>query len=227
MRLNINKLYAIYTTSNYVENKQVKVLGFIGYDRASQYKSLVENIAINEKFINTTGDTLEYLKSQVYYDCEEIENINGEYVTNGNHYIFWDDIIDFERTQKINEKFTYKLEIEFKNLTSTDKISKDEIITNIKNSIKSIYNTTLEKVGIDITEIFDNSLDSITSQFTQTTELLEKSKETLQSFVSLENSANTIVENFENNNINAKINNISTQIATINSNINNIISKLK
>ena len=78
MRLNINKLYAIYTTSNYVENKQVKVLGFIGYDRASQYKSLVENIAINEKFINTTGDTLEYLKSQVYYDCEEIENINGE-----------------------------------------------------------------------------------------------------------------------------------------------------
>ena len=112
-------------------------------------------------------------------------------------------------------------------MTSTDKISKDEIITNIKNSIKSIYNTTLEKVGIDITEIFDNSLDSITSQFTQTTELLEKSKETLQSFVSLENSANTIVENFENNNINAKINNISTQIATINSNINNIISKLK
>lgn len=227
MRLNINKLYAIYTTSNYIENKQVKVLGFIGYDRASQYKSLVENIAINEKFINTTGDTLEYLKSQVYYDCEEVENVNGEYVTNGNHYVFWDDIIDFERTQKINEKFTYKLEIEFKNLSSTDSISKDEIITNIKNAVKSIYNTSLEKVGINITEIFDNSLDSITSQYTQTTELLEKSKEALQSFVSLESSANTIVENFENNNINAKINNISTQIATINSNINNIISKLK
>ena len=33
-----------------------------------------------------------------------INNVhNGEYVTNGNHYIFWDDIIDFERTQKINE----------------------------------------------------------------------------------------------------------------------------
>ena len=48
MKLNINKSYIVYTNSNYIENKQIRVLGYINYDRASQYQSMIENIAINE-----------------------------------------------------------------------------------------------------------------------------------------------------------------------------------
>ena len=231
MRLNINTLYTIHTTSGYVSNKHVKVLGYIGYDRASQYQSLVENIAINEKFINTTADpeegTIGYLKTQIFYDCEEYENVNGQWNSTGKHYIFWDDIIDFEKTQKINEKYTYKLEIEFKALEATDNITIDAVLARIKQAIASTYNTSSEKVGLSLVQIHDNSLESIHSQYEETTQLLEQSKEALNSLVSLEDAANIINENFEANNVNAKINNIGSQLDSINSTLGSIISKLK
>ena len=113
MKLDINKSYIVYTNSNYVENKQVRILGYINYDRASQYQSMIENIAINEKFIEATGDTVKYLKSQIYYDCCVIECDNGEYKLTDEHIVLWDDIIDFERTQTLNEDYTYKLTFKF------------------------------------------------------------------------------------------------------------------
>ena len=40
----------------------------MNYDRASEYSSFTENVAINEKFIDSSGDA-DYLKKQIFYDC--------------------------------------------------------------------------------------------------------------------------------------------------------------
>ena len=226
MKLDINKSYIIYTNSNYIENKQVRILGYINYDRASQYQSMIENVAINEKFIEATGDTVKYLKSQIYYDCCVIECDNGEFKLTDEHIILWDDIIDFERTQKLNEDYTYKLTFKFKNFDTLDNITKDKVISVIKAAINSTYNNTKEKIEFDIVEVKDNSLDSITSQFEQSRQLLDKANSTLTSFVSLEESAKSINSEFNDNNIVSKINDVSDKLTSIDEQIATIQARL-
>ena len=226
MKLDINKSYIIYTNSNYIENKQVRILGYINYDRASQYQSMIENVAINEKFIEATGDTVKYLKSQIYYDCCVIECDNGEFKLTDEHIILWDDIIDFERTQKLNEDYTYKLTFKFKNFDTLDNITKDKVINVIKAAINSTYNNTKEKIEFDIVEVKDNSLDSITSQFEQSRQLLDKANSTLTSFVSLEESAKSINSEFNDNNIVSKVNEVSDKLTSIDEQIATIQARL-
>ena len=188
MKLDINKSYVVYTNSNYIENKQIRVLGYINYDRASQYESMIENIAINEKFIESQGDTAEYLKSQIYYDCGVIECDNGEWKLTGEHIVLWDDIIDSERTQKLNEDHVYKLTFKFKNFETMDNITKDKVIALIETALDNAYNQYKEKVEYKFEEILDNSLDSVSSQLEQTQKLLDKSNLALASLASLEDS---------------------------------------
>lgn len=227
MKLNINNYYIVFTTSNYIENKQVKILGFIGYDRASQYQSMIENLSINEKFINTDGDSLEYLKEQIYYDCAVIKNVNGEYVTTGEHIVLWDDIIDFERTQRLNTDYIYKLAFRFKNLSNGDNITKNDIIETIQNAIKSKYNSNIEKIGIELTEVYDESLDSTESRLAETEKVLDEAAKTLLALNSLQNSAKIINNEFTTNDINGKINTLGSKLSEIESGVNNIISQLK
>lgn len=226
MKLDINKSYIIYTNSNYIENKQVRILGYINYDRASQYQSMIENVAINEKFIEATGDTVKYLKSQIYYDCCVIECDNGEFKLTDEHIILWDDIIDFERTQKLNEDYTYKLTFKFKNFDTLDNITKDKVVNIIKSAINSTYNNIKEKIEFDIVEVKDNSLDSITSQFEQSRQLLDKANSTLTSFVSLEESAKSINSEFNDNNIVSKVNDVSDKLTSIEEQIATIQARL-
>lgn len=226
MKLDINKSYIIYTNSNYIENKQVRILGYINYDRASQYQSMIENVAINEKFIEATGDTVKYLKSQIYYDCCVIECDNGEFKLTDEHIILWDDIIDFERTQKLNEDYTYKLTFKFKNFDTLDNITKDKVISVIKAAINSTYNNIKEKIEFDIVEVKDNSLDSIISQFEQSRQLLDKANSTLTSFVSLEESAKSINSEFSDNNIVSKVNDVSEKLTSIDEQIATIQARL-
>jgi hypothetical protein len=227
MKLNINKYYIVYTTSNYIENLQIKVLGLIGYDRASQYQSMIENISINEKFINTNGDTLEFLKKQIFYDCAVVKNVNGEYQATGEHVILWDDIIDFERTQRLNTEYTYKLTINFSNFEANDNITKEDIIETINNAIAITYNTNVEKVKITTTEIYDDSLDSITTKLADTEKVLEDAKDTLIALNSLQTSAKAINTEFTANDINAKINTIGTKLSTIETNVDKVIAQFK
>ena len=227
MKLNINKMYILYTTSNYIENKQVKILGYINYDRASQYQSLVENVAINEKFIESTGNTMDYLKNQLYYDCVVVENINGEWLSTDEHIIVWDDIIDCERTQRLNENYTYKLNINFKNFATSDNITKYDVINVIKSAINSTYNTSVEKVGLEINEIYDNSLDSVSSKLEKTESLLEEANESLVAINSLQTASKQIVENFNTYDVNTKITNLGTKLDNIETSVNRIIAQLK
>ena len=227
MKLNINKMYILYTTSNYIENKQVKILGYINYDRASQYQSLVENVAINEKFIESTGNTMDYLKNQLYYDCVVGENINGEWLSTDEHIIVWDDIIDCERTQRLNENYTYKLNINFKNFATSDNITKYDVINVIKSAINSTYNTSVEKVGLEINEIYDNSLDSVSSKLEKTESLLEEANESLVAINSLQTASKQIVENFNTYDVNTKITNLGTKLDNIETSVNRIIAQLK
>lgn len=227
MKLNINKLYSIYTTSNYIENKQVKIVGYINYERASQYGSMVENVAINEKFINSNGDTIKYLEEQIYYDCVIVENINGEWLSTNNHIILWDDIIDFDRTEILNENHTYKMQFKIKNLSETDNFTKDDIINTIKSSIEKIYNSEKEKIEIEFTEIYDSSLDSVGSQLEKSQAIITKANETLLSIISLETTSKQINSQFEDNNILGKVNDMSTKLEEMDKNLTTVISRLK
>ena len=226
MKLDINKSYIVYTNSNYIENKQVRILGYINYDRASQYQSMIENVAINEKFIEATGDTVKYLKSQIYYDCCVITCDNGEYKLTDEHIILWDDIIDFERTQRLNEDYTYKLTFKFKNFDTLDNITKDKVINVIKAAIDSAYNSKKEKIEFELTEVKDNSLDSLTSQLEESKKLIDKANSTLTSLVALEDSAKSINAEFSDNNIVSKVNDVSTKLTSIDEQIATLQARL-
>lgn len=225
MKLEINKTYSIFTTSDYISNTKVKVLGFISYERASQYTTFVENVAINEKFIDISGDTLSYLRSTIYYDCGVIEYQDGEWVLTGEHVIVWDDILDMDRTTRINEEYVYRLGITFKNLSSTDDITKEDIVKLINNVINSTYNSEKEKVGIAIQAVSDNTIESTETKLEKTTEILEKANETLATLVSLQDSAKAVITDIKDNNLVDKVNTIDEIVDNILDNTNIIMQK--
>lgn len=228
MKLAINRYYALYTTSNHIENRLVKILGYIGYDRASESRSMVENVAINEKFISTTGDTLAYLKSQTYYDCAVVENINGQMIMTGERIVVWDDILDLERTQKLNDSYIYKLEFNLKNLSPTDSITKEDIIETIKNAITTKYNSSnSEKVYLSLKEVKDDSLDTDASKIEKMNNVIDKSYDSLTALVSLQDSAKTLTSQFEDSNISSRVTDISTRLERIETSISTILSSLK
>ena len=228
MKLAINRYYALYTTSNHIENRLVKILGYIGYDRASESRSMVENVAINEKFISTTGDTLAYLKSQTYYDCAVVENINGQMIMTGERIVVWDDILDLERTQKLNDSYIYKLEFNLKNLSPTDSITKEDIIETIKNAIATKYNSgTAEKVYLSLKEVKDDSLDTDASKIEKMNAVIDKSYDSLTALVSLQDSAKALTSQFEDSNISSRVTDISTRLERIDTSISTILSSLK
>lgn len=233
MKLNINKSYIVYTTSNYIENKKIRVLGYINYDRASQYQSMIENVAINEKFIEYTGDTVTYLKSQIYYDCGVIKNVNGNWVLTGEHIILWDDIIDIERTQRLNEDFVYKLNFKFKDFGTGDNINKEKIIATITEALNKTYNSSkldgvlVEKLEFTLEEISDDSCDSVTSQLEKTQTMLTRATDTLNAFISLEDEAKTINAEFTDNDINSKVNTMGDTLNKIQTNLDIVLSKLQ
>ena len=228
MKLAINRYYALYTTSNHIENRLVKILGYIGYDRASESRSMVENVAINEKFIYTTGDTLAYLKSQTYYDCAVVENINGQMIMTGERIVVWDDILDLERTQKLNDSYIYKLEFNLKNLSPTDSITKEDIIETIKNAITTKYNSSnSEKVYLSLKEVKDDSLDTDASKIEKMNAVIDKSYDSLTALVSLQDSAKTLTSQFEDSNISSRVTDISTRLERIETSISTILSSLK
>lgn len=228
MKLAINRYYALYTTSNHIENRLVKILGYIGYDRASESRSMVENVAINEKFISTSGDTLAYLKSQTYYDCAVVENINGQMIMTGERIVVWDDILDLERTQKLNDSYIYKLEFNLKNLSPTDSITKEDIIETIKNAITTKYNSSnSEKVYLSLKEVKDDSLDTDASKIEKMNNIIDKSYDSLTALVSLQDSAKTLTSQFEDSNISSRVTDISTRLERIETSISTILSSLK
>ena len=99
MKLEINKSYIVYTNSETVTNKKIRVLSYMNYDRATAYSSMSENIAINEKFISAKEnlDTIDYLKQQIFYDCGVIELRDGVWELTDEVLVLWDDIIDFDK----------------------------------------------------------------------------------------------------------------------------------
>lgn len=227
MKLDIGKSYIVYTTSDYISNKQIRILGYISYEKASQYRNFIENVAINEKFINSTRDSATYLKTQIYYDCAVIELVEGEYVTTGEHIILWDDIIDTDKTQRLYDDYTYKLSFKFKNISATENITKDSVINAIKDFIASKYNSVSQKVDVTLTEITDSGLNNAESQLEKAQNVIENATDTIKSFISLENSAKEITTNFTDNNINSRVTDITEKLTSIESSINTIIANLK
>lgn len=227
MKLDIGKSYTIFTNSDFISNKNVRVIGWISYEKASQYTSFIENVSINEKFISANEDTTEYLKKQIYYECVGIELKNGEYVPTKERIILWDDIIDSTRTQRLYEFYNYTMSIKFKNIESTDNITKEKVLETIKNSINSVYNTTKEKVQIEFEEIKDNSLDTITKQLNDSQEALEKSTQTINSFNLMLEKVEEINKNFTDNNINNRVTELGESLDIIDSKISTIEASLK
>ena len=227
MKLEINKSYSLYTLSDYITNKKIKILGFIGYERASQYASFVENVAINEKFIDTTDDSGTYLKQQIYYDCGELEYINGEWKLNGNHIIIWDDILDLDRTTRLYENYTYKLDFMFKDVGSTDVITKEDVIEVIKNALESHFNTTKQKIGYELKLISDNTIDSVETQLEKTQEALDKANDVINTFISLKDEAKKVTTDIVDNELVGKVNVIGSRVEDISSSIETIMQQLK
>ena len=227
MKLDINKSYIVYTISDYIVNKQIRILGYINYDRAAQYQSFIENVAINEKFIdNTNKDTLGYLRSQIYYDCCVLKYENNEYKLTDEHIILWDDIIDTERTERLFENHRYEITFKFKNINVSDNINKKQVISVIENALNNAFNTTGTKVDFSIKENNTNS-DNVETQLELTKNMLTKATDSIAAFISLEDAAKDITREFIDNDVISKINTVDRTVNEIKNMTNNILASFK
>lgn len=224
MKLEINKSYILFTNSDYILNKKIRVLSYMNYDRASEYASFTENVAINEKFIDSSNDA-NYLKKQTFYDCGVIELVDGEWKLTGETIIVWDDIIDTDRTQRLYEDYVYKFSFKFKDIENTDSINYEDVVKTITDAINNKYNTSKSKVEFELEKINSSDLNSSETELKNVKELLEQSKNTLNAFISLEDSAKAINSEFSDNDILNKINNVSANVNTILKNTNTIIAQ--
>ena len=224
MKLEINKSYILFTNSDYILNKKIRVLSYMNYDRASEYASFTENVAINEKFIDSSGDS-DYLKKQTFYDCGVIELVEGEWKLTGETIIVWDDIIDTDRTQRLYEDYVYKFTFKFKDIEDTDSINFEDVVKTVKDAINNKYNTSKTKIDFDLEKVNSSDLNSSETELKTVKSLLEQSKNTLNAFISLEDSAKAINSEFSDNDILNKINNVSTSVDTILKNTNTIIAQ--
>lgn len=224
MKLEINKSYILFTNSDYILNKKIRVLSYMNYDRASEYASFTENVAINEKFIDSSGDS-DYLKKQTFYDCGVIELVEGEWKLTGETIIVWDDIIDTDRTQRLYEDYVYKFTFKFKDIEDTDSINFEDVVKTVKDAINNKYNTSKTKIDFDLEKVNSTDLNSSETELKTVKSLLEQSKNTLNAFISLEGSAKAINSEFSDNDILNKINNVSTSVDTILKNTNTIIAQ--
>ena len=224
MKLEINKSYILFTNSDYILNKKIRVLSYMNYDRASEYASFTENVAINEKFIDSSNDA-NYLKKQTFYDCGVIELVDGEWKLTGETVIVWDDIIDTDRTQRLYEDYVYKFSFKFKDIENTDSINYEDVVKTITDAINNKYNTSKSKVEFELEKINSSDLNSSETELKNVKELLEESKNTLNAFISLEDSAKAINSEFSDNDILNKINNVSANVSTILKNTNTIIAQ--
>lgn len=224
MKLEINKSYILFTNSDYILNKKIRVLSYMNYDRASEYASFTENVAINEKFIDSSGDS-DYLKKQTFYDCGVIELVEGEWKLTGETIIVWDDIIDTDRTQRLYEDYVYKFTFKFKDIEDTDSINFEDVVKTVKDAINNKYNTSKTKIDFELEKVNSTDLNSSETELKTVKSLLEQSKNTLNAFISLEDSAKAINSEFSDNDILNKINNVSTSVDTILKNTNTIIAQ--
>lgn len=224
MKLEINKSYILFTNSDYILNKKVRVLSYMNYDRASEYNSFAENVAINEKFIDASGDP-DYLKKQTFYDCGVIKLEDGEWKLTGETVIVWDDIIDTDRTQRLYEDYVYKLNFKFKDIEDTDSISYEDVIKTITDAINNKYNVNKSKVEFELEKINTSDLNSSETELKTVKTLLSEASNTLNAFISLEDSAKAINSEFSDNDILTKVNNLSANMNTILKNTNTIIAQ--
>lgn len=224
MKLEINKSYILFTNSDYILNKKIRVLSYMNYDRASEYASFTENVAINEKFIDSSGDS-DYLKKQTFYDCGVIELVEGEWKLTGETIIVWDDIIDTDRTQRLYEDYVYKFTFKFKDIEDTDSINFEDVVKTVKDAINNKYNTSKTKIDFELEKVNSTDLNSSETELKTVKSLLEQSKNALNAFISLEDSAKAINSEFSDNDILNKINNVSTSVDTILKNTNTIIAQ--
>lgn len=224
MKLEINKSYILFTNSEYILNKKIRVLSYMNYDRASEYASFTENVAINEKFIDSSGDP-DYLKKQTFYDCGVIKLEDGEWKLTGETVIVWDDIIDTDKTQRLNEAYVYKLSFKFKDVDQTDTVNFEDVIKTIQTAINSKYNSSKAKVEFELEKITSSDLNSSETELKEARQVIEEAKNTINAFISLEDDAKAINSEFSDNDILVKINNISANMDTILKNTNTIIAQ--
>lgn len=227
MKLDINKSYIVFTISDYITNIQVRILGWIGYEKASQYNNFIENVAINEKFIAKNGDTAEYLRKQTYYECAVIKLSDGEYIPTGERIILWDDIIDTERTQRLYEDYNYKFSFKFKNVDDSDELSKTKVITAIKNCLNEKFNINKVKIDFSMVELLDNSEDSDAAKLKQTELILKDAIATLKSFTALQETAKDINSSFTDNNIGGRVTKLASSFGEIEESVNRILANMK
>lgn len=226
MKLELGKSYTVYTISDYITNKQVKILGLLTYEEAAAYDSFISNVAINEKFIDSTQDQDAYLAAQTYYKCGTISSSVNGYIKTGETVILWDDIIDSSRTEILYEDHVYKMTFKLKNIDSTDDISKDGVISAIEDTIASKYNGSKEKVAATFSEILDGSLNSVSTQLEETQETLTEATDALNSFISLQTEAKKISDNLVDNNIVTRMTALETSMNNLESSISLILSHL-
>lgn len=228
MKLELGKMYTLYTTNDYIMNKQLRILGLVTYEEASRYSNFVENVSINEKFIDIeNGDTIGYLKKQTFYKCVGVEFSENEFRSTGEIIILWDDIIDSDRTELLNENYTYRLSFMFKNISSADNISKEDVINTMISAINEKYNSQTTKVKVDVEHLSDDSILSVENQLVATKETLAEANTTIAVFNAMTKEAAKVANSLVDNNIVARTVAIEEKISDVETSINNIFTKLK
>lgn len=211
-KLMINCKYNLYTNYGTINGVKVDVTAMLNYDEAQNRGYSITNLAINEKVIDLNSDeTFEYLKEQIYYLCIARDANNNEIV-----YLVWDDVIDSDKTTKLSVKYTYTLELDVNsNLISNLPTIEDSIKTYINKTYGSSVQANLSTIGEE------SNLDETTKELNQYKALFNEAKGLADKMASLKQ-IESLINYFANDDMYAKIQELSDSLNTIQTTVSTI-----
>ena len=95
----------------------------------------------------------------------------------------------------------------------------------IKDAINNKYNISKTKVEFELEKINSSDLNDAEAELSNVKNVLNDAKNTLNAFISLEDSAKAINSEFSDNDILNKVNTLSSNVSTILKNTNTIIAQ--
>lgn len=221
--LTVGSTYQLYTKCESIAGIKVKIVGILAYSEAENKSYNMTTLAINERVISVKDENLEeYIGTDNIYYCRATDaNSDGSY----SEYICWDGIINFEKTVKINQTYTYKLNLKLLDVTN---VPITQVISGIEKYISTNFANTVD-FSIEQTDS-STSTSSTSSSSTSSTGITDSQLTEIEAILNqISGFSNKLIpaaEKIESASLSDSIDNIIDKVDTISKNVNIIAQQV-
>lgn len=220
-KLELGKKYIIYTKEGTIEATKIIIVSILAYGETSRVPYALDSLFYNEKkeySKDNTENTNYYLIDKAYYHCFEL-NSDGTYDDTNEQFLIWDDIIDFNKTVKLETEYSFKVNMK---VDYDSEFSKKEVSDSIISHVKTKFGNNKDIIDIQDWGTGQNPHDLI-SIYEEKLKYSDSLLDRLSQLKSLEPMINKLIET----DFNAIITSIQSDISNINSDLNRISAQLR